>query len=311
MNKSRVTFRILFFALLVILLGLLCLIQLLNAENALDMGVNVLTLLILSILIYSVAHHSSHADALITKLDAAEPPVHTNATNDNRNAGMSQILSDQLKRPVKAILGHIALFKDGTYGKLSESAVVPIQLMDASAKQIAEFADDMLLLSDIENKTLKLEPSIFSLKVLGAKIVDEQRSRSIKKGLLLLFRSDTETDMLVRADVEKVKRIIHILVDNAQKYTKKGDITVVAHDDVKAKRAYLSVKDSGIGMTKDIKSSIFQKFYRADTVSDTIGTGLGLYIAKQLIIHMGGKIKAESKGEGKGSLFTLELPLAK
>lgn len=316
MKKSRVTFRILFFALLVVLLALLCLLQLLNAENAFDMGVNVLTLFILSVLIYSIAHHSSHADALsshIEEIQAVKPKSKKELSTEASISGISNVLSQELKEPLKKILGHLTLLREGGYGKIPDKVAEPFEDVEKSARLIADFADDMLLLSHIESKSLTYESSVFSLKVLGAKVVDELRSNSIKKGLLLLFRSDTETDMLVRADTEKVKKVIRILVDNALTYTNKGEVTVIAHDNKKKKLSFISVKDTGMGMSQIVQSKLFKKFERKahGTEKAKHGTGLGLYIAKQMMEAMGGNIRFESKGEGKGSMFTIELPLAK
>jgi len=316
MKNLRTTFRVIFFALLVFLLAMLSLAQLLNADGVLDMAVNGLTLLILAILIYSVAHHSSSADALAKELENKEKMSKPKTKKDTSGvaiSGITNILSKQLKEPLTAILGHTTLLKKGTYGKLPEKALEPIETIDTSAMHIAELADDMLMLSHIESGTVTYDASTFSLKVLGAKIVDEERSQTIKKGLLLLFRSDTETDMLVAADMGKVKSAIYSLLDNAIKYSQKGEVTVVAHDDKKTKKAYISVKDTGIGMSPDTLALVFEKFTRAKNANDvsSTGTGLGLYIAKRTIEAMGGKIKATSKGEGNGSLFTIELPLAK
>lgn len=316
MKKMRTSLRVIFFALLVFLLAMLCLIQLLNAQNWIDMSVNALTLLILAILIYSVAHHSTHADTLSKQLEIKEVLPRPSVKKKNENlavSGVTNILAKQLKEPLTSILGHTALLKDGTYAKLPEKLIEPIESIDSSAKHIAELADDLLMLSQMESNTVSFDVSTFSLKVLGAKVVDEERSAVIKKRLLLLFRSDTETDMLVTADTSKVRSALLALIDNAVKYTQKGEVTVVAHDDKKKKIACISVKDTGIGMSPETLSIVFDKFSRAKSASDVSnsGTGLGLYIAKHTIEAMGGKITATSKGEGKGSLFTIELPLSK
>jgi signal transduction histidine kinase len=99
------------------------------------------------------------------------------------------------------------------------------------------------------------------------------------------------------------------LVDNAIKYTQKGWINIR----VSRSKTLLTfeVKDSGIGISQSEIDKLFQKFSRAEAVSriHTGGSGLGLFIAKKIIEAHGGRIWAESEGEGKGSMFTFTLPI--
>jgi hypothetical protein len=115
----------------------------------------------------------------------------------------------------------------------------------------------------------------------------------------------------VHADIGKVRQVIMNLVDNAMKYTPKGGITVIAHDDVKKKKMYVTIKDTGVGMSKDTIDEVFEKFVRAQNANrvNVTGTGLGLFVAKKMMDEMGGRIWGESEGEGEGSSFHIELPL--
>lgn len=101
------------------------------------------------------------------------------------------------------------------------------------------------------------------------------------------------------------------LIDNSMKYTPKGTITVIAHDDVKKKMMYVTIHDTGIGMSIETQSEVFDKFIRAKNANNVnvTGTGLGLYVAKKMITDMKGRVWAESEGEGKGSQFHIELPM--
>jgi signal transduction histidine kinase len=87
---------------------------------------------------------------------------------------------------------------------------------------------------------------------------------------------------------------------------------VFLRDDIKNKRIYMDITDTGVGMSEKTIHALFQKFSRAENANkvNNSGTGLGLFVASKMAEAMDGKITAESEGEGKGSTFTLELPLA-
>jgi signal transduction histidine kinase len=101
------------------------------------------------------------------------------------------------------------------------------------------------------------------------------------------------------------------LLDNSMKYTPKGTITVVTHDDPKKKKIYVTIQDTGVGMSKETQEEVFDKFVRAKNANqiNVTGTGLGLYVAKKMITEMNGRVWAESEGEGTGSTFHIEFPL--
>jgi len=99
------------------------------------------------------------------------------------------------------------------------------------------------------------------------------------------------------------------LIDNSIKYTPRGEISLLLSKSTNGKKILFSISDTGIGMSEVTKEKIFRKFSRAEGVSKvyTEGTGLGLYVAKEVIKKHEGRIWAESKGEGAGSTFYLEL----
>jgi signal transduction histidine kinase len=128
---------------------------------------------------------------------------------------------------------------------------------------------------------------------------------------VLLFRTNLTSTGIVNADVGKTVQIAHNLINNAIKYTKKGTITVLVRDDVKSKKIFLDVTDTGIGLSQATINILFQKFSRAEdaNTNNSTGTGLGLFVAQKMAGAMGGTVSAHSEGEGKGSRFTFTLPL--
>lgn len=232
---------------------------------------------------------------------------------DKLKSEFVSIASHQLRSPLTAMRGYASMLLEGSFGAIPEKAKEPLSRIEESSRFMALSVDDFLNVSRIESGSMKYEMAVFSLKELASTICDEMRPAAMKKGLVLLFRSDATTDMHVKADAGKLRQILQNLVDNAMKYTPKGSIDIVAHDDAKAKKAFVSIIDTGVGMSKETLASIFEKFVRAKNanVVNVYGTGLGLYIAKQMAEAMGGTISSLSNGEGKGSTFRVELPLQK
>jgi signal transduction histidine kinase len=221
------------------------------------------------------------------------------------------IASHQLRSPLTAIRGYASMLLDGDFGPIPERAHESLKRIDESSRFMALSIDDFLNVSRIESGSMKYEKTIFSLSKLASTMVDVLRPAAIKKGLVLVYRSDADGDMHVRADEGKVRQVIQNVIDNAMKYTPQGTITVVAQEDTKAKRARIIVVDTGVGMSEETAKNLFGKFMRAKNANtiNVFGTGLGLYIARQMIEAMGGTLTGKSDGEGKGSTFTIELPL--
>ena len=198
---------------------------------------------------------------------------------------------------------------EGSYGKVPAKVAEVIENIGDSAKYMALSVEDYLNVSRIEAGNMKYELCNFDLKDTVSKVVDEQRSAAIKKGLILVFRSDLCDTCIVNADIGKTRQIVMNILDNAMKYTPKGTITVVMQQ--LEKKVRVTVQDTGVGMNKDTQNEVFEKFVRAKNANsvNVTGTGLGLYVARKMLSDMGGNIRAESEGEGMGSTFHIEFPL--
>jgi signal transduction histidine kinase len=247
-------------------------------------------------------------EELAATLDAANEKL---KVLDKMKSEFVSIASHQLRSPLTSIRGYASMLAEGSYGKLTAKAQEVAERIAESSKYMALSVEDYLNVSRIEAGNMKYEYSDFSLKEVAEKIVDELRPVAIKKGLVIVFRSDCDAGCGVHADIGKVRQVIMNLIDNSMKYTPNGTITVVAHDDVKKKKMYVTIQDTGVGMSKETQSEVFEKFVRAKNANNVnvTGTGLGLFVAKKMVDDMGGKVTAESEGEGLGSAFTIEFPL--
>jgi signal transduction histidine kinase len=229
---------------------------------------------------------------------------------DKMKSEFVSIASHQLRSPITAIRGYVSMLVEGSYGKFPDKAREVLDRISESSKFMASSIEDYLNVSRIEAGNMKYELSDFDLKEQAERVSDELRQVALKKGLILLFRSDIKGSGMVNADIGKTRQVIMNFIDNSIKYTPKGTITVIAHDDPSKKKMWITITDTGIGMSEQTLSEVFDKFIRAKNANqvNVTGTGLGLYVAKKMAAGMGGKVWAESEGEGKGSSFFIEFP---
>ena len=202
--------------------------------------------------------------------------------------------------------------RDGSYGEVPTKFLEPLAHIEESVQNMAMCINDFLNVSRIESGTMQYETSLFSLKELASSITGELTQYALKRNLHLVFEGKTDSPLPVSADEGKVRQILQNLIDNSIKYTLTGTITIRAELNAPANTAIISISDTGIGMSQETLNIIFDKFVRATNANTTnmYGTGLGLYIAKEMAVAMKGRVTAASWGEGQGSTFTLELPLA-
>jgi signal transduction histidine kinase len=229
---------------------------------------------------------------------------------DRMKSEFVSIASHQLRSPLTSIRGYASMLAEGSYGKLTAKAQEVAERIAESSKYMALSVEDYLNVSRIEAGNMKYEMSDFNLKDVAEKIVDELRPVGIKKGLVMVFRSQCAGSCSVHADIGKTRQILMNLLDNSMKYTPKGSITVVAHDDPVKKRMYVTIHDTGVGMSTETKEEVFEKFVRAKNANNVnvTGTGLGLYVAKKMLTDMGGKVTAESEGEGSSNSHSSPAP---
>ena len=220
------------------------------------------------------------------------------------------LASHQLRSPLTAIKGYASMLIDGDYGDIGSEAKEAIDRMYQSSKNLTIVVEDLLNVTKIESGGMKFEMAPFDLSQVAE---DEAKDFTMvieKKGLKLSFEKDDSKLCMVNGDKEKIRQIIINFVDNSVKYTKEGSIDISVRN--KNSKVIFCVKDTGMGMTEEIKESLFQKFARGDGARmNATGTGLGLYLAKQISEAHKGRVWVESDGPEKGSTFYLELDAIK
>ncbi len=230
---------------------------------------------------------------------------------DKQKSEFVSIASHQLRSPLTAIRGYVSMMTEGSFGKLPEKASEALGRIAESTVFMASSIDDFLEVSRIESGNMKYDYKDMNFKEQAEHIVDDLRTDALRRGLLLMFRSDMNGSGMVHADAGKTQQILHNLINNALKYTLKGSVTVYAHDDLKSKKMYVDIIDTGLGLSPESLQKLFGKFARAKVASSAniMGTGLGLFVAREMARAMGGDITVASDGEGFGSTFTIVLPL--
>ena len=185
-------------------------------------------------------------------------------------------------------------------------------MIKSNADRLRILVDDLLDVSKIESGKIELKLTQVSIADVIQDAANHVQGRITAQNRPMTVITETPPDLpLVLADRERLTQIVTNLADNAFTYTNPdGTITLSAYCDADA--IQVSVKDSGIGMTDEELSRIFERFYRGEDplVLASAGTGLGLSIVQRLVEMHGGHIWAESEGPGLGSTFHLRLKLA-
>ena len=230
---------------------------------------------------------------------------------DKQKSEFVSIASHQLRSPLTAIRGYVSMMAEGSFGTLPEKAQEILERVNESSKFMATSINDFLDVSRIESGNMKYEYMDVNFKEQAEHVVNDLLTDAIKRGLMLLYRSDMQGTGLIRADEGKTQQILHNLINNALKYTLKGSVTVYAHDDTAKGKMYIDIIDTGLGLSQESILKLFGKFARAKIASSAniMGTGLGLFVAREMARAMGGDITVHSEGEGRGSTFTIIFPL--
>jgi len=222
------------------------------------------------------------------------------------------LASHQLKSPLTSIKGYTSMLLEGSFGKLEKKQTEAVDRVLQSSNHLVKVVNDLLNVSKIEQGGMQYEMSSFRFEKMVAEVVDELKINAQSHNLKLSLSIDEKLGYAVNGDREKLRQVVLNLIDNSIKYTPKGSIKVNIGKTANDTKILLSITDTGVGMREEIKNKLFQKFGRQDEKKMYVGgSGLGLYLAKEIIRAHRGQIWVESEGENKGSTFFVELDLVK
>ncbi len=230
---------------------------------------------------------------------------------DQRKSEFVSIASHQLRTPITAMKGYASMLLENSYGKLSDEQKAPIEKIFISSERLAEMISDFLNISKIEQGTMTYTNTSVDVGSMIMDLTEEFQKKAEAKGLTLAFSLSPDGPFIVSVDDGKIRQCFSNIIDNAIKYTREGGITISLEKVASRHAVICLIKDTGIGLSQEDIHHLFGKFTRGSEgqKENTAGSGLGLYVAKQMIEAMQGKIWIDSEGPGKGSTFSIELPV--
>lgn len=237
---------------------------------------------------------------------------------EGEQADFISTASHEMRTPVASIEGYLGLALNPKTATIDERARKYLEEAHASSKHLGRLFKDLLDVTKLDDKKIRVQLTPVEMASTVRSIANGQVPMMSEKGIHYTFganaaRSDNTSrvvnqEVYASVDIDFLREAVNNLVENAIKYTASGGgiwVNVRGDDD----RVLINVTDTGIGISPDDLKHVFQKFYRADnSQTRTVGgTGLGLYLVKQRVEAMGGKVWAESSF-GEGSTFYLSFP---
>lgn len=280
-----------------------------TAEKLAEGGVLAGTILIGILLMRSVIKEvktRERMEALAKELAVANERL---TMLDRQKSEFLSIASHQLRSPLTAIKGYSSMMLEGSFGKVTEPKLrEAIERVFLSSERLVIIIEDFLNVSRIEQGRMQYEFSSVKLDQLVDEVIGELKPGIEKAGLTISFTRKKPGDYYITADYGKIKQVVTNIIDNAMKYTPKGSIDVQIDKDDDTRKILLTISDTGIGISREVLPMLFQKFTRAKGAGliNIQGTGLGLYVVKELMKANKGNVWVDSAGEGKGSTFYLE-----
>ncbi len=265
--------------------------------------------------------HDRHGDREMYVIDvdlsqlkrANEELVKAKEYAEKASRTKSEFLADvshEIRTPMNGVMGMTNLLLSS---KLDDGQRDYVKIILESAQELMELIDELLDISRIEAGEVRLTPEPFEPREVVEKIILLFADRASKKNVELFSAIHPDVPEKMMGDAGRIRQILINLIGNALKFTSDGDIKIRMHVE-KMKdgwNLFCDVKDTGVGMSKDLQANVFVKFVQGDSSSKRKhgGAGLGLAISKQLIELMGGTISVESK-EGEGTIFAFNLQLS-
>ena len=254
--------------------------------------------------ITELKHREAELDNLVHEIAVARDAAET------ANRAKSQFLanmSPELRTPLNAILGYTELMAEGTYGELCEEMLEVLKRLETNGRHLLGLINDVLDLSKIEAGQLVLELSDYCIQDIAQTVRSTLEPLAADKKLA--FKVEVPAELPPgRGDGRRLTQVLINLVGNAIKFTDAGEVAIKT--EANNGSFYVTVRDTGPGISAADQAKLFQEFQQADNAiaRKKGGTGLGLAISKRIIEMHGGRIWVESQ-PGHGSTFVFTLPV--
>jgi len=252
-----------------------------------------------------VTQLGAYASAVTAGLERAKVTERMASIERNKTQFLN-LASHELRGPITVIRGYVSMLETGLLGKLNDRGKAAVEVMDAKVGEMNDLIEQMIEAARLEDGGLMLKPVVSDLRDLARAAM--QGARPLAEGTHDLVFTAPDRRVRVKVDPERTQTIIANLISNAIKYSPSGG-EVTCEVRVRPGVARVVVKDQGLGIAREHMPTLFTRFGRIVTpeTEHLQGTGLGLYLARQLARLQGGDITVESVA-GEGSTFTLHLP---
>jgi PAS domain S-box-containing protein len=216
-------------------------------------------------------------------------------------------VSHELRTPMTAVLGAARTLMREDIRLTEEDRLQLLEMIASQATRLSQVTEGVLLATSLDRGDLRVDATQVDIDEVAASTVRAMRPQLPEA---ISLRLDTESAGRAMGDRDRVEQVLVNLIDNAVKYSASG-LEVVVSTERLGEAVRVSVADRGAGIPEGEQSRIFEKFYRSDAqlTRGPSGTGLGLYICRELVQRMGGRIGVRSE-PGAGSTFFFELPVA-
>ncbi|MBS5587761.1 MAG: HAMP domain-containing histidine kinase [[Clostridium] spiroforme] len=212
-------------------------------------------------------------------------------------------ISHEFQTPLTAIQGFANILKDEDLPKSQRQKYADIILFHS--KRLSTLSKNMLQLTLLEREEVELKYTTFSIVEQLSRVISTQENQAILKDIEIVFEKPRK-DILVNGDEQRLEQVWINIISNAIKYTDNGGLIIIKVKKT-SKEVEVSIEDTGRGMSKEVISHIFERFYREDKARSIEGNGLGLSIVKSIIDLHHGNIDVISQVD-VGSTFIIKLP---
>jgi signal transduction histidine kinase len=229
---------------------------------------------------------------------------------DKMKSEFVSVASHQLRTPLSAIKWETELLLSKFKKGLNKKQLKNVENIDMLSVRMIRLVNDLLDVARIEQKRLILRKEPVDLGKIAGEIIAETEQMTKSRNIEVVFSCGKNNPKVI-GDEARLKMVVENLLNNSVKYTtNRGKIEIKIGK--KDNSLVFSIKDNGVGIPEEQQGRIFDKFFRSDNIVkyQTEGTGLGLYISKNIIEHLGGKIWFQSV-ENLGSIFSFSLPINK
>jgi len=250
-----------------------------------------------------ISERKANETALLAATRAAE------AANKSKGLFLAKV-SHEIRTPMTSIIGFSELLEDAN---LTSEERRYLDLIQSSANNLSSLLEDILDLSKVDAGELVIKQEEFKPKKLFNELVSTKKKQMKTKDLSFNFSIDNDIPESLIGDYLRIRQVLLNLLDNAIKFTEKGEISVavtVVEETGSWVMLDIAVRDSGVGIAENMQKRIFEPFVQAhaDTTHHYGGSGLGLTISQSLADLMGGSLRVESQN-GVGSTFRLIVPM--